>query len=106
MALAAVLPAPGRAGLSRSSLGRLAAPLTLGLCPALLLTAGGAVLARVAPQDADIPLANGNVAVGPGGAVVEAPPDSGRVLPGTRVLAGPGSAVAAAAEQDWLASGT
>src|SRR4051794_28152600 len=106
MALAAVLPAPGRACLSRPGLGRLAAPLTLGLCLALLLTAGGAVLARVAPQDVDIPLASGTVAVGPGRAVVEVPPDSGRVLPGTRVLAGPGSAVAAAAEQEWLASGT
>src|SRR4051794_38524261 len=106
MALAAVLPAPGRAGLSRLGLGRLAAPLTLGLCLALLLTAGGAVLARVAPQDADIPLASGTVAVGPGGAVVEVPPEAGSVLPATRVLAGPGSTDAVAAEQAWPASGT
>ena len=106
MALAAVLPELGRAGLSRPGLTRLAAPLTLGLCLALLLTAGGAVLARVAPQDADIPLATGTVAVGPGGAVVEVPPDAGGVLPGTRVLAGPGSGDALAAEQAWLASGT
>src|SRR3954469_5484202 len=106
MALAAVLPAPGRAGLSRLGLGRLAAPLTLGLCLALLLTAGGAVLARVGPQDADIPLASGTVAVGPGGAVVEGARAGGAALPGTRVLAGPGSAAAVAAEQAWLASGT
>lgn len=80
-------------------------PLTIGLCLALLLTAGGVVLARVAPQDAEIPLASGTVAVGPHG-VVEVPTGAQTVVPGTRVLAGPGSAAAVAVEQAWLASGT
>lgn len=103
MAAAAVLPAaPGLRTRSRPR----RVPLTLGLCLALLLTAGGVVLARVAPQDADIPLASGTVAVGPSGAVVEVPAGAARTIPGTRVLAGPGSAAALAAEQAWLAAGT
>ena len=85
---------------------RLPAPVLLGLCLALLLTAGGVVLARVAPQDADIPLAGETVAVGPGGAVSEVPPGARTTVPGTRVLAGPGSASAVAAEQAWLDAGT
>ena len=81
-------------------------PLTLGLCLALLLTAGGVVLARVAPQDADVPLYATTVAVGPGGVVDEVPVGAGSTVPGTRVLAGPGSAAAVADEEAWLAAGT
>jgi GH15 family glucan-1,4-alpha-glucosidase len=104
MAVAAVLPsAPARL---RGWTWRLPASLTLGLCLALLLTAGGAVLARVVPQDADIPLASGTVAVGPDGLVVEVPSGARTTVPGTRVLAGPGSAAAVADEQAWLAAGT
>src|SRR4051794_18139877 len=104
MATAAVLPGgPVRAGLG---LRRLPVPLTLGLCLVLLLTAGGAVLARVGPQDADIPLASGTVALAADGQVVEVAPGTGRVVPGTRVLAGPGSATAVADERAWLAAGT
>ena len=67
MAVAAVLPgAPVRLG---AWTGRLPAPFVIGLCVALLLTAGGAVLARVAPQDADVPLLSGTVATGPDGSV-------------------------------------
>ena len=103
MALAADLPAPARVG---PTFDRLPVPLTLGLCLALLLTAGGVVLARVSPQDADIALLSGTVAVGPDGAVVEVLPGAGATVPGTRVLSGPGSAAAVAQEQAWLASGT
>jgi len=103
MALAVALPAPASVG---STLRRLPVPLTLGLCLALLLTAGGVILARVAPQDADVPLASGTVAVGPGGAVVEVLPGARTTVPGTRVIAGPGSTAAVAAEQAWLATGT
>ena len=100
MAVAAVLPAaPVRVR------GRLPVPFTLGLCLALLLTAGGVILARVAPQDADIPLASETVAVGPAG-VSEVLPGGQDIVPGTRVLPGPGSAAAAAAERAWLAAGT
>jgi glucoamylase len=87
------------------TLGRLPVPLTLGLCLALLLTAGGVIWARAAPRDADIPLASETVAVGPGG-VVEVLSSAQSIVPGTRVLAGPGSTQATAAEQAWLASGT
>ncbi|GAB2590422.1 glycoside hydrolase family 15 protein [Microlunatus antarcticus] len=104
MAVAAVLP--GVVARPRLGLARLPVPLTLGLCLALLLTAGGVVLARVAPHDAEVPLYSGTVAVGPGGAVGEVAPGAGTVVPGTRVLAGPGSAAAVAAEQAWLAAGT
>ena len=83
-----------------------AVPLTLGLCLALLLTAGGVVLARVAPQEADVPLYAVTVAVGPGGVVDEVLVGAGATVPGTRVLAGPGSAAAVAAEDAWLAAGT
>ncbi|HEY0240850.1 MAG TPA: glucoamylase [Friedmanniella sp.] len=100
MAVAVVLPG------ARVRPVRLPAPLTLGLCLALLLTAGGVVLARVAPQDADIPLASETVAVGPGGAVVEVPVGARTTVPGTRVLAGPGSAAAVTDERAWLAAGT
>ncbi|MGI3786815.1 MAG: hypothetical protein ACRYG2_39225 [Janthinobacterium lividum] len=103
MAVAAVLPvAPGLRVRSR----RLPVPLTLGLCLALLVTAGGVILARVDPQDADIPLASETVAVGVGGAVGEVLPGARTTVPGTRVLAGPGSASAVAAERAWLAAGT
>lgn len=111
MAVAAVLPgAPARVGTGPvrvgATLARLPVPLTLGLCLALLLTAGGSVLARVAPQDADIPLISETVAVGPGGAVVEVPVGARTTVPGTRVLAGEGSGPAVAAERAWLAAGT
>lgn len=81
-------------------------PLTLGLCLALLVAAGGAVFARVAPRDAEIPLAGETVAVGSGGIVVEVPVGARTTVPGTRVLAGAGSAAAVTAEQAWLAAGT
>lgn len=104
MAVAAVLPgAPVRVG---GALARLPVPLTLGLCLALLITAGGAVLARVAPQDADIPLASETVAVAVDGSVTEVRPGARTTVPGTRVLAGPGSGAAVAAEQAWLADGS
>ena len=104
MAVAAVLPgAPVR---FRARTPRLPTPLVLGLCVALLLTAGGAVLSRVAPQDADVPLFSGTVATGPDGTVSEVPAGASAVVPGTRVLAGPGSAPAVAAEQAWLDAGT
>jgi glucoamylase len=81
MAVAAVLPGtPVRA---RPRTARLPAPLTLGLCLALLLTAGGVVLARVAPQDADVPLASETVAVGLGGTVGEVLPGARTTVPGT-----------------------
>ena len=106
MAVVAVLPgAPPRGASVGTLLRRLPRPLTLGLCLALLLTAGGVVLARVSPQVADVPLFAGTVAVGPDG-VVEVPAGAGVLVPSTRVLAGPGSAAAAAAEQAWLDAGT
>ena len=104
MAVAVVVPSASARRGARAA--RLPVPVTLGLCLALLLTAGGVVLARVAPQDADIPLAGETVAVGPGGVVVEVPPGARTTIPGTRVIAGPGSAAAVAAEQAWLAAGT
>lgn len=104
--MAAVAVLPGAPVRSWTGTARLPVPLTLGLCLALLLTAGGVVLARVAPQDADIPLASATIAVGPGGAVVEVPAGAGTTVPGSRVLAGPGSAAALAAERTWLAAGS
>ncbi|SEP62650.1 glycoside hydrolase family 15 protein [Microlunatus flavus] len=108
MAVAAVLPgaAPVRLAPAVALLRRLPRPLTLGLCLALLLTAGGVVLARVAPQDADVPLYSGTVAVSAGGVVTEVATGDAALVPGTRVLAGPGSAAAVAAEQAWLDAGT
>ncbi len=105
MAVAAVLPAASVAPVRLPALGRLPVPLTLGLCLALLLTAGGVILARVAPQAADIPLASDTVAVGRSG-VVEVLPGGPTTVPGTRVLAGPGSADAVGQERAWLAAGT
>ena len=101
----AVAAGPLAASVRLRTVGRLPVPLTLGLCLALLLTAGGVIWARAAPRDADIPLASETVAVGPGG-VVEVLPGAGTTVPGTRVLAGPGSTAALAAEQAWLAQGT
>jgi glucoamylase len=107
MAVVAVVPgAPPRVGGALRSLPRpLRVGLTLGLGLALLLTAGGVVLARVAPQDADVPLYAGTVALGPAG-VAEVASGSGAVVPGTRVLAGRDAAAAVAAEQAWLDAGT
>lgn len=102
--------APLRLGSPLALLRRLPRPLTLGLCLALLLTAGGVVLARVAPQDADVALFSGTVGVGPDGALVQVAGVDGTagaaVVPGTRVLEGPGSDRAVADEQAWLAAGT
>ena len=102
--------APVRLPPGLALLRRLPRPLTLGLCLALLLTAGGVVLARVAPQDADVPLFSATVATGPDGLLVQVGGVDGTagaaVVPGTRVLEGPGSARAAAAEQAWLDAGT
>lgn len=113
MAVAAVLPggaAPVRLPPGPALVRRFPRALTLGLCLALLLTAGGVVLARVAPQDADVPLFSGTVALAPDGRVVEVAGVDGRagatVVPGTRVLTGPGSAAAVAAERAWLDAGT
>ncbi len=112
MAFAVVLPgvAPVRLPAGLALLRRLPRPITLGLCLALLLTAGGVVLARVAPQDADVPLFSGTVAVGPDGVLVQVAGVDGTAdataVPGTRVLEGPGSAAAVAAEQAWLDAGT
>ncbi|SDV04234.1 hypothetical protein SAMN04488544_3938 [Microlunatus sagamiharensis] len=112
MTVAAVLPgaAPVRLAPGPALLRRLPRPLTLGLCLALLLTAGGVVLARVAPQDADVALFSGTVGVGADGALVQVAGVDGTagaaVVPGTRVLEGPGSAQGVADEQAWLDAGT
>ena len=110
MAVVTVLPgttlrAPGLPGTVLRRLPRpLRRGLTLGLSLALLLTAGGVVLARVAPQDADVPLYSGTVALGPDG-VAEVASGTDGLVPRTRVLAGPGAGAAVAAEQAWLAAG-
>ncbi len=107
MAVAAVLGGPAeRSGHRVPALRRLPVPLTIGLCLALLLTAGGVVLGRVAPQVADVPLASGTVARAPDGRVVEVSSGTIHLVPGTRVLEGAGSARAVAEEQAWLAAGS